>query len=854
MKNAKRVLSVLLCILMLICFVPMTALAEGESSYEPVDPYVWKYYGNVTGKYMSLYASPYAPLLQYDVAGEEPYLENLGINVLYNIETDEYIPVYCVDEYTSVVNGSIYRRDNLEDSAFFSKDAAELIRAVYLGGFPMVSLEELSEASGVENLTLGEAISATQLALWKASYGDALTIIKYVDSITNLWTKWWFSASIVNYNEYYEEYSGYAQQTPLETLNDRIGRCVEYLLDLDPADYDEKAVSKKSFVSCDCAIVEENTDGTVDLCVTADIDVTEKAGDDLKLSIIAGETVKTVELVNGLQSVETVIENVPASQCDDIKLAIDGTQSAEDVSLYTSKGGREVAQSFVGYNSYSLPVHEEISVGPERIVKIHKTDKIVVGTDDNGREIYDHVDLEGIVFDFYYVADWNDYLNGKIDLPEPEDMDIGSLGDPTYHYPDYTAVTDSNGYAEFNITKAGLPDGVYLVVERKHSAIVEPVKPFYIIMPYTNEDGTGWEYELTVSPKNDVKSEVKIVKDVIRLDNDLASVDAYKNHLWIVSTSIPEDIADGKEYVITDTIDNRLDYIGNMVIRVEYAKELAEDAEPIEPVTLIPDVDYVLEVVDTDQLSEGKPNDSFTVSLTKAGMKKVGATVGQNSADYMIRTYYDAQINANAVLGELIPNQAFLDYTNSVNYHFRVESDIPKVYTCGIRLLKVDSKNNAVTLKGAEFEVYRTVTAKELNEDSVVKTTIEGISAPVTKVEFFDNVKLEGKHVTVATSDENGNVIIYGLAEGDEFYSIADVEYYFVETKSPDGYNLLGAPVKLEINKISHLEENAVKVENTGGTVLPDTGGIGTGIYMILGIALMLAPAAVLVTRKIRQK
>ncbi len=600
MKRITRIFAMLLSVLML-CGMALPVMAEGDEAYVPTDPYVLHYYGHTTkGKYMSLYATPYSPLIQYDVAGEEPYVENIGVNVLYDMNTGEYFPVYCVDEHTSVDDGSYYKRENLEDSSFFSEDSAALIRAVLLGGFPSVSTADLSAASGVENLTTGEAVAATQLAIWQASYGDALTIVKYVNSVSNLWTMSWFSHAIVNYDEFYEEYSGYAQQTPLETLNSRIEKCVKYLLALDPIDYAEKTLSANSFIDCENSIVEENEDGTVDISVRATVDVVEKDGDDLTLSVIIGDKFKSCDLVNGYQSVEVVIENLPKTNAYDvIELAIDGSQSVDDVYLYTASGGRDVAQSFVGYRSATLPVHEDTTVEPERIVNIHKTDKIVVGTDDNGNEIYDYVDLEGIVFDFYFVADWKEYLNGNIELPDAEDIDVGSLGDPTYHYPDYTVVTDINGEATVNMTKAGLPDGVYVVVERKHSAIVEPVKPFYIIMPYTNDEGTDWEYELTISPKNDVKGEVRIEKDVIRIANNLASVDAYKNHVWIVGTSIPEDIADGKEYVVTDTIDNRLDYIGNMVIRIEYAKELPEGAEPIEPLVLVEGADYVLEVVDT---------------------------------------------------------------------------------------------------------------------------------------------------------------------------------------------------------------------------------------------------------------
>jgi len=840
----KKIISVLLCIIIFSGIIPLNIFAEESSSYSPDDAFALYFYGNKSsGKHMGYYGSPYSPIMQYDEVGETPYNDFLGVNALYNKATGEMIPVYCIDQYTGVVPGTSYKRVNVEDSTFFSDSTAAVIRSIVLNGFPAVSAEELSSASGIENLTVGEAVTATQLALWQTAYGDAFEIHNYAGSVTNFWTKNIYRSYILNYDLYYQEYSGYAQEVPIEKIAERIEKCTKYLLALAPTAPSEKAVSSSSFISWnDDNLLKDNGDGTFDISVNVTLNVTENAGDNIKLSAVAGSKFVTVELADGYQTVDIVIKNVPEKDAfDKIKLAIDGTQTVSDVFFYTAPGGRETAQQFVGYNTFSLPVHEEIFLEPERVIKFHKTDKIEIGTDESGNKIYDYVDLEGIVFDLYFVADWTDYVNGKITLPDQEDIDLDSLGGDQYHYPHYTVVTDENGYASVNLTKEGLPDGVYVLAERNHSAIVEPVAPFYIIIPYTNEDGDEWLYELTISPKNDVKGDVRIEKDVIKIGNNLATVDAYKDHVWIVGTSIPADISDGKEYIITDTIDNRLSYIGNMVIRVEYTGALPEGTEPITPVALEEGTDYTLEVVDTDQLSDGKPNDSFTVSLTRTGMKKIGLAVGTNSSNYILRTYFDLQINANAVMGELIPNKAFLDYTNSVNYKFRVESDIPEVYTCGIRLLKVDANNESVTLTGAEFAVYRIVTAEELSDETIEKVNINGVSAVVTPVEFFDNDKLVGDKVTKATSNENGDVIIYGLAEG---------EYYIVETKAPAGYNLLGAAVKLELNKISHIGENAVKIKNTGGTILPETGGIGTGIYLISGSLLLLTPIVYLIVKR----
>ena len=359
-----------------------------------------------------------------------------------------------------------------------------------------------------------------------------------------------------------------------------------------------------------------------------------------------------------------------------------------------------------------------------------------------------------------------------------------------------------------------------------------------MILPATSADGSGWEYEVTVQPKNEIKGDVDIEKDVISIGNDEASVDAYKAHTWIIGATVPVDIGMGKSYVISDTLDNRLDFLGNVKVQVESAND-----NTVAPVVLVQDTDYVLTVTDNDSLAEGKPSDAFTVALTRAGMEKVAGAVGEDYADYMIRVYFDAQINANAEIGEEIPNQAELDYTNSVGFDFDVESDIPKVYTGGAGLLKVDGDDEKTTLSGAEFKVYRPATEEEAADESVEKTWLEGIGVPVVEVSFFDNAGFLGDKVTVVTSGADGKVAICGLAYG---------TYYLVETKAPAGYNLLTGPVELVIDATSHTADRVVQVLNRSGVELPDTGGVGTVIFTVTGLALMAAAGVLLVMKKRR--
>jgi len=544
--------------------------------------------------------------------------------------------------------------------------------------------------------------------------------------------------------------------------------------------------------------------------------------DSLTLKAVLGGQAASAALHNGQQTVTLTLNNVPAEQYGkDVMLSISGYQTASDVFLFDSRGGRGSSQAMVGMDDSQLPVYASVRATQDRVLKILKT------TRSSPRR-----PLEGIVFDVFKIATMDEYMSGAVELPEPENCPHPSLAE-------YSLITDENGQATLNLTHAGLPDGVYLLVERAHPSIVAPLAPFYVSIPYPNASGTGYDYEVIVKPKTAVRGGVENEKDVTSLRHDLSSVSVGENHTWIISSTIPNDIADLKSYIITDTLDNRLDYAdGNTVVTVESA-----DGQTV-LTTLDADIDYKLTVTDVDSLSDGKPSDSFKLELTGVGMDKISGSIGNSSfSNYRIRVRYDAQINANAKIAEKIPNEASVQYTNSVNFTFSDVSDRPEVYTGAVNLLKVSADNREQVLPGAEFEVYRTATADEVAAGKDTLPTLEGLPGYVVKVSFYDNPALAGERVTSVTSDENGKVAIYGLALG---------EYYLVETKSPNGYNLMQSFLKLTVDDTSHIEENAVIIENVAGAVLPATGGIGTTVYTVSGTVLMGISILLLLAKKRR--
>jgi len=218
--------------------------------------------------------------------------------------------------------------------------------------------------------------------------------------------------------------------------------------------------------------------------------------------------------------------------------------------------------------------------------------------------------------------------------------------------------------------------------------------------------------------------------------------------------------------------------------------------------------------------------------------------------------YFDAVINTNAQMGNQIPNQAHLEYTNAPGIDYEDDSNDPEVHTGGKHLLKTDTAGTV--LEGAVFKLARLATEEEIQDESVTKgkLTIDGAEREVVFVPFYDSEEMTGEKVTQVTTDKEGKAVIYGLAYGD---------YYVVEIKAPAGYNLLTAPVKIEIHESSHitkemnlLDESQNVIDHTLKVInvkfgMPETGGIGTTVFTVAGLG-VVGSAALLIAINTKKK
>lgn len=189
----------------------------------------------------------------------------------------------------------------------------------------------------------------------------------------------------------------------------------------------------------------------------------------------------------------------------------------------------------------------------------------------------------------------------------------------------------------------------------------------------------------------------------------------------------------------------------------------------------------------------------FTVTLNDAVLKAA------DTYDYAkVVVTYTATLNAEAVIGSAgNPNSAHISYIDSYNNSSSTEDTTVKVYTAKLNVLKVDAANGTTQLDDAEFTLYTDETCETVADNGATVTTANGGKASFT-----------------------------GLAAG---------TYYLKETKAPAGYTLNNEVFTIVVSAngtIQNEAEYTVTVKDSK-VVVPQTGGMGTMIFTIVGLSLI---------------
>lgn len=356
----------------------------------------------------------------------------------------------------------------------------------------------------------------------------------------------------------------------------------------------------------------------------------------------------------------------------------------------------------------------------------------------------------------------------------------------------------------------------------KNSFEFNSLKPGYYLVYVTG--GKEIQSSLVTVDGTTDKVNLKTTAPSIEKTANKTSVNIGDVVTYTVAGSVP-DTTGYSEYVykINDTLSKGLDFV----------KNANGDA-----------LDNANEVNVTVAFGEGTTDEGTaptiaTLDTTKKTMSlDLSAWVRanqKNKGKKFTVTYY-AKVNNKAVVEE--KNKAELVYGNNPSDTTTTKPSEVKTPTYYLNINKY-AKNDNKKLAGAKFKLYK----DSVDENNVIKVTgSEGnyVVDPASTTKEFVSVD--------SITSEGYNLHVNGLAAG---------TYYLVETEAPAGYNKLTDSIKVEIKKSTNEDVNAwtlfnndknvddkiIDVENSTGSILPSTGGMGTIAFTVVAALLVLGVA-----------
>ena len=334
---------------------------------------------------------------------------------------------------------------------------------------------------------------------------------------------------------------------------------------------------------------------------------------------------------------------------------------------------------------------------------------------------------------------------------------------------------------------------------------------------------------VTVDGTNDVKLKTEAPSITKTANKDTVSIGEVVK--YTVTGSVP-DTTGYSEYVykIHDTLSNGLDFVNDAIgadtsnneVKVKVAFTDGTDASTAPATATL----------------SGTGNRTMVLDLS-AWVKASQANKGK---EFTV-TYY-AKVNKDAVVTE--KNSAKLEYGNDPDNTTTTTPSEAKTPTYPLDIKKFAKGEENKKLAGAKFQLYKDV----VDDGNVIKVTGNAgnyVVDPTSENTVFESVEsIDGKGY---------NLHVNGLAAG---------TYYLVETKAPAGYNKLTAPIEVKITKTGDgtwtiskdgedEDDKIIDVENSTGSILPSTGGMGTIAFAVVAAILVFGVAVSFIRDKKRE-
>lgn len=322
---------------------------------------------------------------------------------------------------------------------------------------------------------------------------------------------------------------------------------------------------------------------------------------------------------------------------------------------------------------------------------------------------------------------------------------------------------------------------------------------------------------------------------------DKATVNIGDVVTYTVKGSIPDTIGYAQYvYKIHDELSNGLDFVND-----KNGAALEEGATT---------VNVTVAFTDTGVTDAGKAPTKATLSgennRTMALDLSTWVRDNQTNKGKEFTVTYYAKVNQDAVVTE--KNKAQLEYGNKPGETTTTTPSEAKTPTYPLDILKT-KKDTKEKLAGAKFSLYESEVDAKNGEHAIKVSGSNGnyVVDPNSTDTVFESVES-------ITGVEGYNLHVNGLAEG---------TYYLVETEAPAGYNKLTDPIVIKITKSTDTEVNnwtiskggkeetdkIIDVENSTGSILPSTGGMGTIAFAVVAAILVFGVAVSFIRDKKRE-
>ena len=425
--------------------------------------------------------------------------------------------------------------------------------------------------------------------------------------------------------------------------------------------------------------------------------------------------------------------------------------------------------------------------------------------------------------------------------------------------------TDATGHT----SASNMEQGLYLVVEtRVPEMVTSTCNPFFVSLPMTTIDGSEWLYDLTVYPKNqtgnpDLEKTVRESKSSTGKNNGSLTdiTDGFEHtatasvgdvvDYQIISTlpTITSKASSLSEYSYVDTLSKGIKYNKNDVV-IEFFR----DSACTDKITTWDESSGKFTVVYEDTTN------TMTIKMTETGLAEINESesvytdsVKRGFSDCTMRITYAATLTADAQMGDTDnPNTVTLTWKRTNTTYYDTLEDCCHVYTYGIDVLKQFSDGKG-SVQNVKFLLHN-----DTDDCYIIADLKDG----VYYAKGFTSKKSDA---TTFIPNSSGHIVVKGLE--DDSYSLTEIatdkgyvllkEAVKIVIKTSEngacekcGAKLLTASATVNGKDVTMSDGNAIvplTVVNNPGFDLPKTGGYGTWMFTIGGVALLGAAAFIVV-------